>query len=83
MRLPWRRERARPAAAVDETGPNETGLLESEAAESDALMQLAEAHNRSREVHAVVARLRELRESNHFAERVAQALRDGYGPDGR
>jgi hypothetical protein len=66
----------RPVAA-----PN-PGLAEAKAAESDALVQLAEARQRSHEVHAVVARLRELREQNHFAERVAQALRDGYGEQG-
>lgn len=77
MRLPWKREPSRPPAA------DESGLAQAAAAQRDALAGLQQARHRSPEVRAVVDRLRELRESNHFAERVQQALRDGYGPHGQ
>lgn len=54
-------------------------LAEAEAAVARARHARAEATARRPEVTAVAARLRRLREENHFAEAIERALRGGAG----
>lgn len=63
MRLPWHRTRVPPQAIED-----------AEAAVAAADEHLALVKEREPEVRAVVDRLRELRQSNHFSERLAEML---------
>jgi len=50
-------------------------LAEAEAAVTRARKAQQEAKERRPEVHAVVARLKQLREENHFAEAIERAMR--------
>lgn len=61
MRVPWRRR-----ARTDESA----------AAVRKAQRALQESEKPGPEVAALVARLRAMRETNHFSERVAQMLQD-------
>jgi hypothetical protein len=69
MRLPWRKARV-PARDVEEATAARTAAGE----------HLALARERETEVRRVAGTLRELRESNHFSERLAAMLREsGHG----
>ncbi|MBS2962587.1 hypothetical protein KGA66_05980 [Actinocrinis puniceicyclus] len=63
MRAPWRRHRRQPADA-------------SALAVRDARAALQESARSGPEVADLVARLRAIREVNHFSERVAQLLQE-------
>jgi len=72
MRLPWRRTRL-PEHAVEEAA----------AARAAAGEHLAQARERDPEVRRVARELREIREANHFSERLAAMLREsraGHAP---
>lgn len=56
-------------------GERAARLAEAEAAVARAQVAQREAEDRRPEVHAVVARLRRLREENHFAETIERAMR--------
>lgn len=69
MRLPWRKTRLPQHETADAL-----------AAKAAAAEHLAQAHARDPEVRRVARQLRELRESNHFSERLREMLRtEGQG----
>lgn len=65
MRLPWRKARV-----------SEHAVEEATAAKAAAGEHLAQARDRDPEVKRIARGLREIRESNHFSERLAAMLRD-------
>lgn len=68
MRLSWRKTRITEAA-----------FEEGRAAARAGSEHLAQAREREHDVRQVAARLKEIRQSNHFSERIAAMLREEPG----
>lgn len=75
LHLPWQNKE-------DDSGRLQEGrerMQEAVTAERAAKDAVAEAEAREPEVKRLLSRVRELQQENHIGERVAKALRDGYG----
>lgn len=74
--------RLRRRRTTQERPEGNPGLRDAQRAQAAAEGGLAATARRTPEIEEVVGKLRRLRESNHFSERIVEMLRGSSGPPG-
>lgn len=81
MRMPWRRKRRVPASTSEPEGGAE--FRDAQRAVTAAAKSAAQVGVMVPQMASLREQLRVMRETNHFSQRFAEMLRQGYGPPPR